>query len=135
MTPEEALVAHLGSHDGFTALVANRLYPLVLPQGPTYPAVTYARISRKGRRTLGGTVALVNSRFQFSCWAKSYREAKAVAAELESALQSYSGQMGGAGGVRVLDGEIDNEQDQYEPESAPGIYHVPVDVLLMHEGG
>jgi len=129
---EESLYAYLKAYAGLSALVGSRIYPLILPQPPTLPAVTYFKVSLVNKRTLASpSNVLKQVRVQFSCWADTYSEAKSVAAQVKLALQDFRGEMGGAGGVQVLDGNIINEQDLYETDT--GIYHVPVDVLIMHE--
>jgi len=130
MNLEEALFAYLKDHAGLKALVGTRIYPLILPQPPTLPAVTYFKVSLVNRRVMASpSDVLKQVRVQFSCWANTYSETKSVAEQVKVALQDFAGQMGG--GVQVLDGNIINEQDLYEDDT--GIYHVPVDVLIMHE--
>ena len=132
MKIEEALYAHLKAHTGLSSLVGTRIYPLVLPQNPALPAVTYQKISRAGERVMNNSTTLVvRTRFQISCWATSYSNAKDVAEQVKLALQDYSGLMGGAGGVQVLDVNVVGEQDIYEPDT--GIYHLPVDVMIYHQ--
>jgi len=132
MNLEEALFAYLKDYAGLKALVSTRIYPLILPQPPTLPAVTYFKVSMVNKRTLASpSNVLKQVRIQFSCWANTYSEAKDVAEQVKLALQDFRGEMGGAGGVQVLDGNVINEQDLYETDT--GIYHVPVDVLILHE--
>lgn len=132
MKLEEALFAHLKAHTGLSALVDSRIYPLVLPQPPTLPAVTYFKVSKVNKRTMASpSDSLKQVRVQLSCWANTYAKAKDVAEQVTVALQDYSGLMGGTDGVRVLDGNIINEQDLYEGDT--GIYHIPIDVLILHE--
>lgn len=132
MKIEEALFSYLKSYAGLSALVGTRIYPLVLPQNPTLPAVTYFKVSRAGERTLGGpNPVLKQVRIQFSCWGSTYRSAKDVAEQVMMALQDYTGTMGGTDGVKVLDANPVNERDIYEQNT--GIYHIPVDVLMLHE--
>ena len=134
MTIEEALFAYLTTCQGLASLIGTRLYSLRLPQNPTLPAVTYFKVSRVGERVLGGpNPNTIRARFQFSCWAKSYGVAKSVAGQLKEALQDYSGIMGGPGGVNVLDANPVNEHDFYESDT--GLYHIPVDVEILHGGG
>lgn len=131
MKIEEALYAHLKSYTGLTNLVGTRIYPLVLPQNPTLPAIIYQKISRVGGRALSSpSPRYVRARFQISCWGASYGSVKDVAEQVKAALQDYHGVMGGTGGVTVLDADVANEQDIYEPEV--GIYHLPVDVFIYH---
>ena len=42
---EEAIYGALTAHAGLSALVDDRVYPMVLPQDATRPAVTYMRVS------------------------------------------------------------------------------------------
>ena len=131
MTIEEALYSYLKSYAGLSALVGARIYPLILPQPATLPAITYTKISRVGERVLSGpNPNTISARFQLSCWAYSYGTAKSVANQAKLALQDYTGTMGGAGGVEVLDANSVNEQDFYETDT--GIYHVPIDILILH---
>jgi len=131
MLIEEALFAHLKAHAGLSALIGTRIYPLVLPQNPTLPAITYQKISRVGERAMSSpTPRVARARFQISCWGTSYASVKDVAEQVKAALQDYSGLMGGSGGVQVLDVNVANEQDIYEPDT--GIYHLSVDVMIYH---
>jgi len=128
---EEALFAYLKSYAGLVSLVGTRIYPLVLPQNPTLPAVTYFKVSRVGGRAMSSpTPRYIRVRFQFSCWSTSYGGVKGVAEQIKAALQDYHGLMGGTHGVTVLDADVANEQDIYEPDT--GIYHLPVDVFIYH---
>jgi hypothetical protein len=126
---EAAIRQYLLSQPATTNLIADRLYPMVLPQPPTLPSVTYSRVSRSGVRDLTG-VAYWVSRFQFSCWAERYSEAKNVAQAVRQALEDYVGTMGV---FRIIGSGSVNEIDLSEPDT--GLYHVPVDVLITHQGG
>lgn len=128
MTIEADLRAYLLSQPNLKSMIDTRLYPLVLPQPPTFPAVTYAKVSHSHVRDLSG-VAYSISRFQFSCFAATYSGAKAVANEIKRALQDF---VGVVGGYRFLDADGANEIDIYESDS--GIYHVPVDVIITYKG-
>ncbi len=131
MRIEEALYSYLSTYAGLAALVGTRIYPLVLPQNPTLPAITYQKVSRAGERAMSSpSPRVTRSRFQFSCWGTTYGSVKDVAAQLKAALQDYQGLMGGTGGVTVLDADVANEQDIYEPEAF--VYHLPVDVMIYH---
>ena len=129
MTIEAAIRQYLLAQAAVTDLIARRLYPMILPQPPTLPAVTYSRVSRSTVRDLTGMAYRV-SRFQFSCWAEKYGDAKAVAQAVRQALEDYVGDMGE---FRIMDSTSVNEIDLSEPDT--GLYHVPVDVLITHEGG
>lgn len=130
MTIEAAVIQHLLAHPGVAALVGDRIYPMRLPQRPTYPALTCQKVSGPRVTAKDGPAGLAQARMQVSCWAKSYPDAKAVAEQVRRALAGFSGVMGGAGGVKVEMTQLENEVDMYEPET--GIYHVPVDFVIWH---
>lgn len=67
-----------------TSLVSTRIYPDLLPQSPTYPAITYTEVSMQPVMSFDGPNALQNSRFRLDCWA----ETRAAAIELAKAARS-----------------------------------------------
>ncbi len=125
---EEALYTHLISHAGLTAIVGNRIYPVLLPQDVTFPAVTYQRISTVREYAQEGPSGLAHPRFQFSCWAETYEEAKAVAEQIRFALSGYKGTINN---VRIDAVYIEDDNDIYDPET--NIYHVALDATIWHE--
>ncbi|MGE5553298.1 MAG: tail completion protein gp17 [Betaproteobacteria bacterium] len=130
MNIEAALRMHLVNHSGLAALVAGRIYPLLLPQSPTLPAVTYQKISSIEEYAQDGSSSLRRVRFQIDCWAGSYASAKAVAAQVKAALIRFCGLLGGAGGVQVGGVWLDDETDFYE--SDPPVFRVSVDIRLIY---
>lgn len=129
MTIEVALQQYLRAQPAVAALIANRLYPLLLPQPPVgWPSVTYSCISRYPERDLSGVIYFT-SRFQFSCWSERYGEAKVTAQAIRQALEGYTGPLGE---FRVLGATMANEIDLGQPDS--GLHHVPVDVVIKHKG-
>lgn len=115
MRIDEALFAHLSGNAGVSALVSTRIYPVVLPQGATLPAVTFMEVSAPKIRTMGGRLG-GSPRFQITCWATTPSGARGVSDAILDALDHYSGTMGGGGGVNVLSSFEDNAQDDYDPE-------------------
>lgn len=128
MIVEEALAARLEGFAGLSALVADRIYPLALPQEPTPPAVVFLKVSGPRDLTQSGASGLVNPRFQVDAWAATYSSAKAVAEQVRLALIGFSGTMGGASGVYVSGVNLDNERDLYEDETR--LYRVSLDFTL-----
>lgn len=55
--------------------LGGRVYPLILPQNPTYPVVVYQRISSFDTQTLDGTQSIDIGRFQIKVYATSYKSA------------------------------------------------------------
>lgn len=77
----------LTTDPGLSALIAERAYPLVLPQAPTMPALTYRKISDTG---LAQTAAVHRDRYQITVYALTYLAAQAVAAALQNALENWT---------------------------------------------
>jgi len=127
MSFEEGLFEYLDNHAGLSQEVDSRIYPLVLPQTPELPAVTYIRISTP-RLAEFENAFLPHPRFQFSCWAESFERAKAVAEQVRLALDVYSGAMGE---YTVEVSIIDDEHDTYEPDT--GIWHSIVEAIIWYE--
>jgi hypothetical protein len=85
----EALAARLAAFSGLAALVGTRIYARKLPQGPTYPAVTYYRVSGMREESLSGASGLAHPRYTVTAWATTYAGAQAVAEQVRLALECY----------------------------------------------
>lgn len=85
---EEDIVATLNSDPTFSALIADRLYPLFRPQNDPIPAVVYQRTSTTPENSLGGFSHLDQVRIQFQCFAQTVAEAKQLAGILRDALDA-----------------------------------------------
>lgn len=114
---EEALVTHLETLAPLGVLIgagdAMRLYPLVLPNGPTYPAVTYRRIDGERFSALASDTGLAHPTLELDSWAKTYEGARAVAAELMTALKRQSWT---AAGINVRDALLVGDEDLVEDD-------------------
>ena len=130
MIIEEALVAYLTGYAGLSALIGTRLYPLRLPENPTYGAVTYHRISGPRVQSHSGPSGLAYPRFQFDCYATSYLGAKNVATQVRIALDGFKGTMGGTSGVAVSSALSQNDRDFYDP--ATRTWRVSTDFIIGH---
>lgn len=132
MTIAVLLQDALEENAGVAALTSTRIYPLILPQNPTMPAITYQRISGTGQ---DGTSTLRQSRWQVNCWSKrrdgagGYGEVQQLATAVKAALEEYIelSQTPGINMARVV-----NELDDYEDETQ--VYRVIIDVILHTTG-
>lgn len=117
---EEALYAFLKGQGAVSALLGQRIYPVMLPQNPVMPALTYQIISRVPDYVLAGPSGLVAKRVQVNCWASrefsanGYITALNVAAAVRVAMDGYSGIW--PGGFEILRSKLDNQHDDFEPE-------------------
>jgi hypothetical protein len=101
---EEALSLVLRANAELVALVAGRIYPNVLPQVVTYPAISYRLVSRRHIDQLSnrGSTGLASSRFRFfSTSDTGYAQVKRVAEALRLCLQGYRGTVSDGGSPAI----------------------------------
>lgn len=121
MTIETDIFTRLSTFAGLMALIGTRIYPDLLPQNPTLPAVTLFKVSNPREITHSGDSSLQHPHYQFSCWALTYGQVWAVAEQVRLALQGLT-----SAGVGIYD----NGYDLYDEET--GYYHVAVDIIIWH---
>lgn len=128
-TIEQSLYSHLTGHAGLSALVATRVYPVKLPQNPTYPAVAYSRVSRRAIFVRPAVRQISSPRFQFSILGAHYDDVRDVATQLKIAVLAFRT----SEDPFVYYVELENEQDLFEPAVDPGvgIYRTDIDALLF----
>ncbi len=56
--------------------VCERVYPVKMPQGVVYPAITYFVVSDIPEQSLYGNIFDNSTRLQIDIWTKSYEEGK-----------------------------------------------------------
>ena len=77
---------------GVTDLVGIRIYPMKLPQEPTFPAIVYQRISGDHEHAHGTRASgLAMPRYQFDAYADTYTGADNLGEQIRLALQGFSG--------------------------------------------
>lgn len=124
-----ALIAHLEAHAGLNNLVDTRIYPLILPQNGTLPAVVYQLISRTGADTRTEAAGLVVTRWQFTINGRTYADCVATMTQLKLALESFT-----SSDPRVDHLFLDNEREDTEPEFDENNYfRRMIDILVWHE--
>jgi len=123
MTIGSQLKSALSGNSGITNLVSARIYPVQLPQTPTYEAITYLRVSNSGQN---GTSTRRESRWQIDCWAQTYAEAHVLARAVKTALEEYHD------GSGIEYARVVNELDDYDPDV--DAYRTIVDVMLVTTG-
>jgi len=124
---EVALHAHLRDCVGLTALISTRMYPVILPQDPTYPAISYQRIDGPREHAISSDAGLAHPRIQIDSWGKHVGDCKAVATQVRNALQRWADM---TSSPVVLDCFLECDEDSYEPET--NIYRVRQDWIIWH---
>lgn len=93
MSVETTLFNRLSTFGGLTALIGTapvRLFPVIMPEGTTKPAVTYQRIYSDRTSCMVDDDGIVWARIQFTAWAETFVGAQAVKEQLRQALQRWS---------------------------------------------
>lgn len=119
MSVESDLYTLLKDDAAVAALVSNRIFPLLMPQNPAFPAITYHRVSGPRVHSHGGPSGLASPRFQVSCWAKSYAAVRDLAEKVRLALDGRMGAL------------LQNELHTYEPDTET--FHAPLDFVIWHQ--
>ncbi len=128
MTISQALRAFLLARPSIVALVGARIYPQILPQKPTYPAITYAQASGVRLRILEGPAGRARPRISINSWADTHETMDAVADAVRAALDGYAGPMGDLNVGSVV---LDNEFETFEEEAR--MHRKLQDYIISHE--
>lgn len=110
-------------------ICSSRVYPVLLPQRPVFPAITYQRISGASDMALTGATGLSHPRFQVDIWSATYAATQALADAVREALNNYSGTVGSVAIGSVV---LQSERDQYESEPV-ALYRVIMDFNIWHK--
>ena len=120
----------LTTHVGTRALIEQRVYPLVRPQGQKRSCVVYQKVSGPRVVLAGSDSGLAHPRFRFRCIAPTYPEVKALAVQVTAAFSRYSGTLVGETVQGTFpESEIDVPPDLDDDE---GMYAVLVDFTFWH---
>jgi hypothetical protein len=128
MTVEAAVFNLLSNDAGVSGVVSNRIYPVKLPQDPTYPALTYFRVSALRHSVMGNDTGLVEKRIQVSSWAKLYSEVNNLAERVRDAMQRTRGVFSG---VEILDIFMEGDGPEIW-EDAVGAYQAITDCNVIY---
>lgn len=114
MSVEKAIFSILTDPDAgalVRAICSTRTYPVIAPQGATYPNTVFRRRSTDRQYTLDGNSALPTAFIEVSCNALTYSEARDLGTAVKAALDGLSGTHGG---VVVHKSFIEDEFDGFE---------------------
>jgi len=118
------LYTRLANFAGLTALVSTRIYPVVMRQQDTMPALRYNRVSSITPSAMGSDVGITRYRYQFDVFGSTYATMDAVVVQLKLAVVRWS-----ASGLQ--DSFMQTESDYYE--DAVKLYRTRLDVEFIVE--
>lgn len=132
---EAGLQQQLAADSGVSAIAADNIFPVILPETMLNPdttvpaAMTYQVISKVPMYTLSDGVVMVTARVQFTGWASTYGSAKQLMAAVDAVLDEFTG--------TLPDGtEVDNawrangSRDDFDHASR--LYSVSADYFVMY---
>jgi hypothetical protein len=112
---ETELYSALAADTTITGVTSMRIYPVIMPQDVTFPAITYECISGQPVNGLDGYLGMDNSRMMLNMWATRYDEAKELAEDVHDCLNK----------IRTFRALLVNHIDGYDVET--GLYIVSQD--------
>jgi hypothetical protein len=130
---EAGVYSFLSTTTGITNLVGTRIYPVRAPERLAgelaLPVLVYQKISGPSEHTKDGSAHFAFPRFQFTCWAPKYSDAKAVRTAVQAALEAFTN---GAsmGGVVVSEIIVMNDNDLHDPVSLD--FGAALDATIYH---
>ncbi|MBU8733436.1 DUF3168 domain-containing protein [Cytobacillus oceanisediminis] len=120
---EVDLVNYLKNYQSLKDLVGGRIYPGVIPENGSKPAIAYNEISARGHHDIDVSFP----RIQFSCFSPRYIEAKQVRKEIENALKRFKGAMGD---TRVIQGVVAGKHELYEHDTK--LHNAIIDIKIHY---
>lgn len=122
---EAGLFQLLSTATAITAICQTRIYPVVLPTGPKYPAMTYQVIVAPQSQTMN-TAGMQHWRLQFDCWGDTYGDAVSLRAALIKTLNG-AGQLLGDG-TFLQNAHLNTISEDFA--SAARVYRCIADITL-----
>ena len=83
---EQTLFTVLSTNTPVQAIVGSKIYPVVMPEGVTVPALVYQKVGTTVVNSLEGFSGIESIRMQFSCYAPTLIGAKQLAQAVSAAL-------------------------------------------------
>jgi len=85
---ESALFTVLSTSAAVSALAGTRIYPSVLPKGPTLPALVYRFVTSVAQPTMD-TRGMARARVEFDCFGETYSDAVNLRSAVVQTLAGY----------------------------------------------
>jgi hypothetical protein len=123
------LVNRLLADAGVSSFAGTRIYPIILPQNPLYPAITYSIEDETFGETFDeATTDYVETQVQVDAWGNTYAEAKNLYLAIKASLANFTGMMGSTKVYRL---RFESSVEVYE--SAVKAYRISSIFLITHK--
>lgn len=123
--PEATLFSYLSGLPEVDEFLSQRVYPLRLPPGGEFPAMTYQLTASPRERTQTG-VSLIRGSFRCFFWGKVYDDTVEGARRVNKYLE------GGDPGGPIHRSLVEDERD-WEPEVQSGLFRRLLAVVLWYD--
>ena len=111
MTIEEAFYTFITSKTDITALVSDRIYPILAEQNITIPFVVYTRISTVRSYSHSGDSDIQSVRMQIDIIGNTLNQAQSIATLIINYCNSFNGLMGDKMIATIT---VDDQQNFYD---------------------
>lgn len=129
-SPEAVARNALVTNTAVSALVGNRVYPVLAPATATLPFAVYRRSSIQRQQTLAGPLGLPTVSMEVQIYGTTYESARQVADVFRSVLDGYAGSLNN---VVVQNSSLEQESDdfvQLAGAELPPVYSVTQNYAL-----
>jgi hypothetical protein len=109
-SPESVLRSALVSSQAVSALVGNRVYPVVAPANAALPYITWRRAAVQRSHSLAGPIGTPVVSLELELYASTYEGARDLADKCRLVLDGYGGSLNN---VEVSNTTLDNEYDGF----------------------
>ena len=89
MSIKADLYLHLKNDSGVSALVGERIYPMIAPQDVMTPYITYQVVNDNSNQCVGGDVYQNDTRLQVDVWDVKYSKVDEIKEAVISALIGF----------------------------------------------
>lgn len=128
------LTAFLKADPTIAAAVGGRVFPNIVPQGSTFPALSYNQVSGVRLYDINdGPTGRAMPRITINSWAERYLAVRQLADAVRQRLNGFRGVTGSTFISRIT---LDNEFDTFEEEAGQsGIHRVVQDYIISFVEG
>jgi hypothetical protein len=109
-SPESVLRSALIAAPAVSALVGNRIYPVLAPSTAALPLVTWRRSGVQREQTLGLPMGMPRVSVEYSIYGTTYEQARELADAMRVVLDGYGGT---ADNTTVKQASLEDESDDF----------------------
>ena len=109
-SPEAVLRSALSAAPAVSALVGNRIYPVLAPATAALPLVTWRRSGVQREQTLGLPMGMPRVSVEYSIYGTTYEQARELADAMRVVLDGYGGT---ADNTTVKQASLEDESDDF----------------------